>query len=1567
MAMPTAEAAMAMDAPLAHIRHRLDALVYDDHSQYLVGSLQHTDALFMMSSHSIPGLTQVRQPPGSIPSARNHPSRMSSAGLTIRRRRIPGDGRWARTVGLTPYYVVFVLFIGLGWLFQAIGVFNFAFAYPTMLNGPSQIERITDPQKSYLVLSMFFLAEMVGAIGFGMCADHYGRQRVLLACIGTWFVGQGLITLAWNYASLLTFRLIAGIGFGGQSALLITISLEFSPKRTRGRVLVLSQLLGVCGAVIAALCAKSATERWRWPFLVLTIISVFFALLYMFNLRESPKYLASIGRLEQALQVLQGMESAHGIDRQARVTMPSSLYAPPAIQQRRRNSSRTSSRIISDVRPLGSPSQVAYQLKEDEEMDSDDIAPLPLPATRRGTGNNDNSSYAVSTSGNVGRPRASTDRHAAASPAMVSFSVSSSRRFAVLFQSHYLRKTLFLWGVWLLLSGCFGVALTCMMRQVEKRNASVGDYVCWGVMAFPGLILGAVLVEQIGRKLALAVMLFLSAVMMFVVGAFLSEDATWASILLPLGCLLFFVAGAFGALCVYTGEQYALMVRVMGISWALALGHLGSFIGVYVALNEFGVRRYHGRQVMMWISGGLCFVVMFIVLAFGYETKGQDIDVIEPAKPERISKREPQPGGDNFEYDSEGLPHDGSQEHHVPHELSTVPSSPGASFSSSSSSSADSTVFFQKRAKKNWAKQMRALASAAASAVPLRKSQTAALRKKSTRSTLHSDSVGDLDQLDMIVMGAETKSAQYLRHESEKKRGPILEYSQRRKQTDRSDASEPALMDLRASDDHSSDEDIESGRRRSDSEADRFSIQMYDSFSSMTTPVLGDSDSPELRFQRLEKPRDAVPPSMKQFTTTATQYLRMTWSNTDVVQVTYTEPTLTRGVASFFGTEQVQVIDIREASFPMALEAATQSTFQMLFMVRNPPQVIAATDFNKTTLAAVLVNTLLAATTKSSSNGSQQAVSTDSTTTTLTSFIDTSVQFELLPAADAQLLGPSPALVTLDAPSGAQSFMVLHVFFRNILSPAHLMQGMIYQTRQAVTRFLNLTSISRIYAAGPPEVSSYSVLQVVQRYYLILQQNVTLETRETLANLLLYGDPSRLVDDYESNDGFFATQRPSMFLDYILPGAAVSSAIATASSSSADTALKIARMDALFSYMFSSLTIDQFPPGNPPAPAPVTPSTFIPAISTEMLASRMRKSQRFLYNVTAFSNSASLLPENVTFPSAAKYGVREPSGMEPVPSISFFAQSGPSVTPVAPVILPGNTTTPIWTLGALSGLPNRLEFALNLHNVDDNATALKVEITTDIRSSMEATSTITSIARDTSSSTAPVYETKSNIVVNYQSRFRNANEIFLFLEIKNSTVTQKDTSQPCAHCQNLYERCGSQNKCAALASCVFAQGIENAQIPSNLLKSGNLQDVHELWPYFQNCMTEAVELNVVMLLASAVRCQMQRLCAFRTSSYYGGSDDDNKILIWEGLEGKHQVQTSPANTHFPRDTPVNISMRIGPQVLCYLPIFSNTTADSLQTTITRKCKLAKYLGHDFYLEVLSKSAKNESDLTTIAV
>ncbi|GAB9472204.1 hypothetical protein Gpo141_00009388 [Globisporangium polare] len=756
-------------------------------------------------------------------------------------------------------------------------------------------------------------------------------------------------------------------------------------------------------------------------------------------------------------------------------------------------------------------------------------------------------------------------------------------------------------------------------------------------------------------------------------------------------------------------------------------------------------------------------------------------------------------------------------------------------------------------------------------------------------------------------------------------------------------------------------------------------------------------------------------------TNSTTQYLRMTWAETDIVRVTFAEPFLNYGIKSFLqNASSVRVIDIREPAFPIELPAATRSTFQVLFMVtmatNSTKTNTTSTNgtvqgFQSDALVKYLQQNL---TTPSDGSAAGDAgYNTSAASWTATFFPTVSIKFALLSTADVQALGPFPALTQLSTPSASNnssntSFMTLDVVFRNIHSAANLTRGLIYQARQGIARFLQLPGITEVYAAGPAQVPANAALQVVQRYYLVLARNgsqsnssnlttPTMENRERLANLLRYGDPTREVADFEANDGYFATMRASMFFDYILPANASLPPLSL--SGATDTALEVSMMEALFSYAFSSLTVNQFPAGNPPAPSSIANATnIIPAVSNDVLMSKMRKRQLFLYDASfAFANTSgvSTTPgSNLQYPSVIQSNASSSctmvngfctyiywknsltstfwlESMESVnqvawnlfPTVPFFAVSDPVLTPtslLAPIVTPGNTSTPIWTFGALSGPSNRLDFALNLRNADDNATALKVEISTDVRSSVEATSTITSIARNTrgsfgspsNASQPPIFETKSNIVVTYQSRFRNANEMFLFLEIKNSSATTKDTSQPCAHCQNLYEWCASQPKCAALSSCVFLQGIDRDQIPYQMLSTSPLQDVRELWPYFQNCMgplltTDSNDLKALLLLSNAVRCQMQRLCPFRTTSYYGGAigdGSDSKILIWESVEGQHQLKTPSTNVHFPRDVPVNVSLRLGSQVLCYLPILSNTTADSLEDRITRNCKLAKYLG-----------------------
>ncbi|TYZ66807.1 hypothetical protein PybrP1_010681 [[Pythium] brassicae (nom. inval.)] len=686
----------------------------------------------------------------------------------------------------------------------------------------------------------------------------------------------------------------------------------------------------------------------------------------------------------------------------------------------------------------------------------------------------------------------------------------------------------------------------------------------------------------------------------------------------------------------------------------------------------------------------------------------------------------------------------------------------------------------------------------------------------------------------------------------------------------------------------------------------------------------------------------------------------MRWQDTDVVRVAFAEPLLEDALSAYFASPAAaQLLDVREVAFSMELDKAARSSFLLLFRVPTDPT---AGNQSTDTLADFL---------ESYSTG-------DIAATTATDIFSSStlLTFKWVAESVIQALAPFAALAPVPAPSATESFLVLRVAYRNIVSPANLTQGMIYQTRQGIARFLTLPSIADVYASGPPAAPAHSVLQVTQSYYLVLRtaSAATLELRETLANLLVYGDPTRQIDDYESNDGYFATRRPAMFLDFVLPAQSV----APASLPAAETAAQIAMLDARLSYAFGSVAVEQFPAGNPPTPAPTAPTVAVPATPIEALLGKMRKRQRFRYDAATFASSAPRFPATVTYPSAAtmyqanaasactmssgyctyvywKNSVESAFWLESIesvhrvawnlfPTTPFFASPDPPPTEVAPVVAPGSTTTPIWTFGALSGPTNRLDFGLNFRSVSDNVTALKVEISTDVLSGADATSTVTSIARDTSGSATPVYETKSNVVVSYESRFRNGNELFLFLDIQASAVTEADTSQPCAHCQRLYDQCQSQPKCAALASCVFLEGIDADRIPYAMLQSSPLQDVREVGPYFRKCMPDAVDLRAMLVLASAVRCQMQRLCPFRTSAYYGASSDD-RILVWESVPGRQQLTTAPANAHFSGSAAVNVSLRLGDQVLCYLPVLATTTGETLQEAITRTCDLARYLGY----------------------
>ncbi|KAL3663807.1 hypothetical protein V7S43_011220 [Phytophthora oleae] len=622
---------------LVHVRQRLDALTYDDHSQYLLSSLQASPFVSVAStSHRVS--FQPHLQPNAVQTT------------STSRRRSTLVGSWLRYAGLTGFYVRLVLLLGTGWLLAMMGIFTFLYALPAA----QEDIVLTSTAQVILLLGVYFLGGAVGCLAFGICADHFGRRPVLLSALGFWLVVNALTAGAWNYASFVTLRLLAGMGIGGQLALLATLALEYTPTRTRGRITVLSVSvagLGVFGGVGYGQLASSALGEgglgWRTTYGVLSAIAfLFLAVLYL-ALEESPKYLASVGRTEEALYILEKIETAHGISRQARVTVPTSLYEPPSqrpqisYEQYLESSSDSDSDLEMVLR--------GHRSEQDEEMRGRSVSRSTYNYAGPGAAKARSQSHRASARRlqsqhqhqvEVCTPSSAEPRspsYTLAPNADVSFMRALARRVVVLFSGSMAKRTTLIWFFWFAESTCFSAAIVTMLMMAGtfiKVNAigtgfGVGDQLFWSAMTFPGLLLTAAIIETAGRRVTLALFVFCGGAVMLVSAWLLEEDGEWFGLSLALGAMVLATGGTLGAMIPFTGEQFPLLTRALGLSCAAAWGHLGMFAGVYLVLRRVmgdEAWTWHDERLMLAVCGGVAIVLLPLILFMGPETRGRDID-----------------------------------------------------------------------------------------------------------------------------------------------------------------------------------------------------------------------------------------------------------------------------------------------------------------------------------------------------------------------------------------------------------------------------------------------------------------------------------------------------------------------------------------------------------------------------------------------------------------------------------------------------------------------------------------------------------------------------------------------------------------------------------------------------------------------------------------------------------------------------------------------------------------------------------------------------------------------------
>jgi len=107
-------------------------------------------------------------------------------------------------------------------------------------------------------------ATAVGGVIFGMLSDRYGRKRVLQWTILAYSAGTFLCGFAPNLWLLLLFRVLTGLGVGGEWATGQTYVGEAFPPKVRGRYGAFMQTGAPVGIILASLVGGFAEPAIGW-------------------------------------------------------------------------------------------------------------------------------------------------------------------------------------------------------------------------------------------------------------------------------------------------------------------------------------------------------------------------------------------------------------------------------------------------------------------------------------------------------------------------------------------------------------------------------------------------------------------------------------------------------------------------------------------------------------------------------------------------------------------------------------------------------------------------------------------------------------------------------------------------------------------------------------------------------------------------------------------------------------------------------------------------------------------------------------------------------------------------------------------------------------------------------------------------------------------------------------------------------------------------------------------------------------------------------------------------------
>lgn len=186
-----------------------------------------------------------------------------------------------------------------GYIFAVIGI--------TLALQTFRHELGVTPFWAGMISSSTLIGIFVGGFLFGWLTDRYGRRPLFVTSLVGFAVSAVMLFFVQTPWQMFVLALIMGLAVGADYAIGTPLLSEFSPRHARGRLGACLQISWNVGYVVAFLIGYLVTvanpNAWRWVLLSAAVPAII-CLLARHGLPESPRWLISKGRIDEASEVL---------------------------------------------------------------------------------------------------------------------------------------------------------------------------------------------------------------------------------------------------------------------------------------------------------------------------------------------------------------------------------------------------------------------------------------------------------------------------------------------------------------------------------------------------------------------------------------------------------------------------------------------------------------------------------------------------------------------------------------------------------------------------------------------------------------------------------------------------------------------------------------------------------------------------------------------------------------------------------------------------------------------------------------------------------------------------------------------------------------------------------------------------------------------------------------------------------------------------------------------------------------------------------------------------------------